>query len=92
MELAPGDAALPAVDLALGAHVRPLAGGILVGRRNQGSSAAPGPLQVVGARVAAREGDFAVLAAVDCVELGVGEAEAHAVNGVKVIAEEVVEF
>lgn len=91
VEFAARDAALAAVDLALDAQA--LAGGlILAGARgkvacclcaDEGSSAAPGPLQIIGSLAARGQGNGTVHTTVDSVEVLVGKTKTGTIDRVE---------
>lgn len=94
MQLTSRNATLSAVHLALDTH---LPHGILLFRVtlmsvDKGASSSPSPLHVVWSRVTAGERNCAVKSSVDFVEVGVCEAEANTVNGIKVIKYSVMEL
>jgi hypothetical protein len=59
---------------------------------DKGASSSPSPLHVVWSRVTAGERNCAVKPSVDFIEVGVCEAEANAVNGIKVVEYGVMEL
>lgn len=87
MQLTSRNATLSAVHLALDTHLphRILLFRVSLMSMDKGASSSPSPLHVVWSRVAAGKRNCAVKSSVNFVEVGVCEAEANAVNGIKVI-------
>lgn len=94
MQLTSRNATLSAVHLALDTQLshRILLFRVSLMSVDKGASSSPSPLHVVWSRVTAGERNCAVESSVNFVEVGVCEAEANAVNGIKVIKYGVMEL